>query len=263
MSHSVLKRLNRYQPLLCLTFGTILFSLLGASCEPVSDATGGQGAVYPSQDETAPAYSVVSAEMITTLPRPCERQCKGPCGLWKHYSRFRSYRNNPGRNSTVSTSIVSFSPICRDCEQKGRNEKKNLDRPKAIIEQRAKSAASKAGVSFHFFWTQMNYRALVPVMRAMLSPESLCLCCGHKFESERDIQIEHHNPPRYPQDWALLHTRNLGFACGSCNRTKGAKPNIEWLDEQEGARLSNIKGTNIETQAVNKIAGQQFDLFKF
>lgn|SRR5262245_60887563 len=165
-------------------------------------------------------------------PRPCERQCR-KCGIWKHYSRFRK--------STVSKKIY-FSPTCRDCEQKERNEKKNLDRPKAIIEQRARAAAIRAGASFDFFWIQMNYQALVPLMRAMLSPEALCLCCGHKFENERDIQIEHHNPPRHPQDWALLHTRNLGFACGSCNRTKGAKPNIEWLDEQELARLSNLNG---------------------
>ena len=176
-------------------------------------------------------------------PRPCERQCKGPCGLWKHYSRFRSWKDKRLRNSTVS---VEFSRICRDCEQKERNEKKNLNRPKAIIEQRAKAAAIKASASFDFFWIQMNYQALVPMMRALLSPEALCLCCGHKFENERDIQIEHHNPPRHSQDWALLHTRNLGFACGSCNRTKGAKPNIQWLDEEESKRLSNLSASNIE-----------------
>jgi hypothetical protein len=195
---------------------------------------------------------------VSTDPRPCERQCR-KCGIWKHYSRFDSWKDKRLRNSTVP---VSFSPYCRDCEQKERNEKKNADRPKAIIEQRAKSAASKAGASFDFFWVQMNYQALVPVMRAMLSPEALCLCCGHKFESERDIQIEHHNPPRHPQDWALLHTRNLGFACGSCNRTKAAKPNIEWLDEQELARLSNLKVPNNQPK-INSDAPHQFDLFKF
>jgi HNH endonuclease len=170
-------------------------------------------------------------------PRPCERLCKGLCGEWKHYSRFRSYRNNPGRKSTVST--VSFSPICRDCEQKTRNEKKNTDRPRAIIEQRARSAAAKTGTNFEFFWTDMNYRALVPVLRAMMD-EGLCLGCGHKFQNERDIQIEHLEPPRSEKDWSRFHTRNLRLACGSCNRTKSKKPFAQWLDEQEGARLSNL-----------------------
>lgn len=182
--------------------------------------------------------------MITIPPRPCERQCK-KCGIWKFYSKFAS-RKRQHPNGTV---WVEFNKDCRACEQKERNNKKNLDRPKAIIEQRAKTAATKAGVSFAFIWTQMNYRALVPLMRAMLTPEALCLCCGHKFENERDIQIEHHNPPRHSQDWALLHTRNLGFACGSCNQTKSAKPNIEWLDEQELARLSNLAPHQKEPQA--------------
>src|SRR5215471_2913666 len=106
-------------------------------------------------------------------PRECERQCK-TCHEWKHYSRFRSFQNNPGRNSSVSTKVISFSSRCRDCEQKERNEKKNLDRPKAIIDHRARSAASKAGASFEFFWTQMNYRSLVPQLRAMMTNEGIC-----------------------------------------------------------------------------------------
>jgi hypothetical protein len=31
------------------------------------------------------------------------------------------------------------------------------------------------------------------------------------------------------------------LGCGSCNRTKGKKPFAIWLDEQEGARLSNLQ----------------------
>lgn len=213
------------------------------------NVTGEQGAVFPSQDETAPAYSVVSAEMITTPPRPCERQCKGPCGHWKHYSRFRSWRDKRLRNSTVS---VEFSPICRDCEQIERNEKKNADRPKAIIEQRAKAAAAKAGESFEFFWTEMNYRSFVPILRAMLTPEGLCHGCGHKFINERDIQIEHREPPRHRKDWALLHTRNLGLTCTSCNGSKARKPFIQWLDEEEAKRLSNRAARNVEAKPEQK-----------
>ena len=47
----------------------------------------------------------------------------------------------------------------------------SADRPRAIIEQRARSVAATAGVSFDFIWTQMNYRQLVEHLRAMMSPE--------------------------------------------------------------------------------------------
>jgi 5-methylcytosine-specific restriction endonuclease McrA len=142
--------------------------------------------------------------------------------------------------------VSRFSPRCKACEQKLRNETKNADRPRAIIEQRAAAAATKAGVSKQFFMMDMNYRALVAIMRALMSDEGLCLDCGHKFVNERDIQIEHWYPPRGPRDWALLHTRNLGFACGSCNGVKGKKPPLVWLDEQEDARLSNLQQPSIK-----------------
>lgn len=73
----------------------------------------------------------------------------------------------------------------------------------------------------------------------MQTAEGLCLCCGHPFEHERDIQIEHREPPRHPQDWARQHARNLALACQSCNNTKGRKSFAVWLDEQEDARLAN------------------------
>jgi hypothetical protein len=168
-------------------------------------------------------------------PRPCERKCK-ECGEWKHHSRFHIKKRSG--NNTGAT--IWFSPRCRDCEQKIRNEKKNTDRPRAIIEQRAATAATKAGVSREFFLVQMNYRSLVPVLRALMSEEGLCHCCGHEFLNERDIQIEHCEPPRNQTDWARLHARNLRLACGSCNRTKGQKPFSQWLDDQEGARRSHL-----------------------
>lgn len=102
--------------------------------------------------------------------RPCERQCPR-CKIFKHHSRFRHWLM---RNSTVSPPPLRFHSVCRDCEQKERNEKKNQDRPLAIIRQRAATAAMKADTSTEFFFTQMNYRALVPVLRAMLSPEGVC-----------------------------------------------------------------------------------------
>jgi hypothetical protein len=168
--------------------------------------------------------------------RPCERLCKGPCGLWKHYSRFRSRQRK-----TPHDIVWHFDPVCRDCQQKERNERKNADRPLAIIHGRAEQAARKAASTTEFFWTQMNYRALVPLMRVLMGSEGMCLACGHAFLNERDIHIDHIEPPRHEQDWARLHARNLRLACDACNKTKGKKPFIDWLDEQEGARLSNLE----------------------
>ncbi len=195
--------------------------------------------------------------MSVNRPSSDQRQCK-QCGEWKHHSRFHSWKDKRLSNSTVA---VSFRPICRDCEQKIRNEKKNADRPRAIIEQRTRTAAAKAAASFDFVWTQLNYRALVPVLRAMMTPEGLCQCCGHQFDNERDIQIEHLEPPRFEKDWARLHARNLRLSCGSCNRTKGKKPYAEWLDEQEGARLSNLGPSSAPQQSQTMELWQQPSLF--
>lgn len=164
-------------------------------------------------------------------PRPCERRCSR-CHLWKHFSRFRSSKR---RNSTVS----DFSRVCRDCEQIERNEHKNADRPLAIIEQRAASRATKSGVPKTFIMTNMNYRSLVPVLRAMMTTEGLCTSCGHGFLNERDIQLEHREAPRHDRDWARLHARNIGIACASCNRRKAKRTYAQWLDDEEDARLSN------------------------
>lgn len=123
--------------------------------------------------------------------RPCERFCP-KCERWKHYSRFASQRRE-GRNGSVTT---TFRRLCRDCEKIERNERKNADRPLWLMRQRTSSWAGKLSVSSDFLWINMNWRALVPVLRAMMSAEGLCLSCGHRFVNERDIQIEHREPPR-------------------------------------------------------------------
>jgi hypothetical protein len=143
--------------------------------------------------------------------------------------------NAQGGNRTVST----FARTCRDCEQIQRNQRKNADRAKALLNRRATDHARRAGKSKAFFWVNMNYASLVPMLRAMMSDEGLCTSCGHTFLNERDIHIEHIEPPRHRQDWARRHARNLRLLCASCNDTKGPKPFAIWLDEQESARLSN------------------------
>jgi hypothetical protein len=173
-------------------------------------------------------------------PRPCERRCER-CGNWKHHSRFAQFRN-----STVSKNY--FHKLCRDCEQIERNEKKNADRPLAIIKGRAATAAHDAGASTDFFMVQMNYRGLIEDFRIRLEDNAVCCGCGHGFMNERDIQIDHILPPRHAQDWARLHTRNLRLFCASCNRAKGKKSFSQWLDDQELARLSNLASKDSPTQ---------------
>src|SRR5262245_16817535 len=125
--------------------------------------------------------------MMSKKPRPCEKQCKGPCGRWLHCSRFPSRK----RKRPDGTVWLHFDPVCKACQQIERNEKKNLDRPKAIIEQRARAAGRRLGKSFDFMWINMGYRSLVPIYRAMMSAEGECNNCGHPFLNEREIQIEH------------------------------------------------------------------------
>lgn len=172
-------------------------------------------------------------------PRPCERRCPaehGGCGYHKHFSRFRSKTGVKAKSSW-------FATLCKDCEQKQRNIEKNKDRPDWIIRQRARGYATKYGVSFDFMWTDMNWRALVPVFRAMTTPDGLCLSCGHGFDSEPDLQIDHIEPPRNEIniDTARLHARNLHLLCASCNKGKSDTPFAEWLDLMEERRKSNAR----------------------
>jgi len=136
-------------------------------------------------------------------------------------------------------SIATFKRLCKACEQIERNEKKNADRAAAILKGRAANRAGSLRVPTTFIWINMNWRALVPILRALMTPDGRCQNCGHPFVNERDIQIEHHEPARFRGDWAREHARNLGLGCQACNTTKAAKPFAQWLDEQESARASN------------------------
>lgn len=179
-------------------------------------------------------------------PRPCDRVCQR-CGEWKHFSRFRSWR----RHDIVSTAQPQFDSVCRDCRQIERNERKNANRPLAIVEGRAAPRARAAGVPLRFFMREMNWRSLVaPVRAAINDPDSCCTSCGHRHLNERDVELDHVLPPRGPQDWARQHARNIRIVCASCNRTKGRKDYTVWLDEQEGARISNERHMGIRAPII-------------
>lgn len=171
--------------------------------------------------------------------RPCERWCPKPdgCDRWLHFSRFRKRKR--GRVGSPPVYVWEFDPICKACQQRLRNEKKNADRPREILDRRAAAWANQLGVAKEFLWVDMGWRTLVPLLRAMMTSEGLCPSCGHPFDHERDIQIEHHEPPRSDDDWARHSARNLGILCQCCNATKGDQPFADWLDDQEEARKSN------------------------
>src|ERR1041385_6368440 len=89
-----------------------------------------------------------------------------------------------------------------------------------LIEKRAREEARKAGVSFEFFWQDMNWRALIPLLN-----------CGHTPVDESDVVIDFMLPPREAQDWARLHARNVYLYCSACRRARGNKSHQEWLDQ--------------------------------
>jgi hypothetical protein len=156
------------------------------------------------------------------------------CKLWKHPSRFRRRQRQ-----TPHSTMWHFNPTCRLCEQTERTDQKNQDRAKACIESRAGTVARYCGVSRAFVWTDLNYRALVPMFRGLLTdPEAVCQNCAHAFLGERDIQLDHRAPPRNRHDWARYHARNIGLSCGSCNRAKTSKEYDDWLDQEESNRVS-------------------------
>jgi hypothetical protein len=81
------------------------------------------------------------------------------------------------------------------------------------------------------------------------------------FLGERDIQLEHLVPPRFYNDWARLHTRNLRLGCGSCNNQKNKKDLYAWLDEEEERRISNRANPTItEPEAPTPAQGRKLGL---
>lgn len=164
-----------------------------------------------------------------------QRYCKTH-KRYLHYSKFCKRQRR-----TPDGAIWEYDEECKACQQIKRNEKKNEDRARALVERRAISRASKLGVPRKKLLDDMHYLDLVPYVRAMLTDEGVCVDCGHKFQGEPDIQFEHREPPRedpWP-DWAREHAKNITLACGNCNLVKSDKPWAMYLDDSEEARLIN------------------------
>lgn len=160
-------------------------------------------------------------------------QCAGPCGRWLHPNRF--YRR---RRQGPNGSIWIYDRECKLCQQTKRVEVKHADPATAILLGRAGHVARTHGLGRTFVLEDLNYWSLLPQLRGMLGPEGLCPNCGHEYDHERDVQLDHREPPRHRGDLARLHARNVAILCGSCNNTKGTMAYADWLDDQESARLS-------------------------
>lgn len=155
--------------------------------------------------------------------------CPG-CERWLHPSRFRPKEKGHG-------TVPRFESKCRACEQSERTDRKNIDRALHLVRQRASVRAQAASVPTEFFMDDLNWVALVPIVQAYLDGAP-CRNCGHPPLNERDVHLEHAEPPRGARDFARHHARNIPVLCGSCNAGKHDKAYADWLDEQEDARLS-------------------------
>jgi len=106
------------------------------------------------------------------------------------------------------------------------------DRARAMIERRADVRARQLHTTKGYILRDLNWAALTPVLRALLTPEARCLDCGCPFVDATGITIDHLEPPRYFQDWAREHARNIAFVCRSCNAMKQRKTLAIWLEER-------------------------------
>lgn len=98
------------------------------------------------------------------MPRPKRETRNGllycpACERWLHPSRFSPDKS---RNGTVTT----FRSRCKACAQSDRTDKKNADRAAALVKQRAQVRAHAAGVPLEFFMDDLNWKSLVPLVRA-------------------------------------------------------------------------------------------------
>jgi hypothetical protein len=146
---------------------------------------------------------------------------------------------------------------CRLAEQTIRDHGKEADPARYAIEGRAKQLAgdlSKAlgnTIGYRFVLIELNWGALVPIMRALLAPDGICLNCGRHRSTCRELHIEHRIPVVHIADWPAQHARNLWIACAGCNIEKGRndadrdwleREHRKWVIDREWAKHAGEKG---------------------
>ncbi|HKE76649.1 MAG TPA: hypothetical protein VKB57_23730 [Acidimicrobiales bacterium] len=158
-------------------------------------------------------------------------------GRWEPVEDFDWAKAKVGTDPTQPSRIPK--PDCRLAEQTIRDHGREADPARFAIEGRAKSFAGELSkalgntIGYHFVLIELNWRALTPIMRALLAPDGLCLNCGRHRQAARHLHIEHRIPPLCLADWPAQHARNLWIACGGCNVEKGRNDaDRAWLERE-------------------------------
>jgi 5-methylcytosine-specific restriction endonuclease McrA len=171
-------------------------------------------------------------------PREITLDGKAWCSHHAKYEQVEDFNWHSHQTADGSVGRIPKAN-CRLAEQTIRDHGKEADPARHAIESRAKEYArdlSKAlgrTISYTFVLVELNRRALIPIMRALLSPDGLCLNCGRHRHGARELHIEHRVPPLTLVDWPAQHARNLWIACAGCNVEKGRnEANREWLEQE-------------------------------
>jgi hypothetical protein len=157
---------------------------------------------------------------------------------WESLADFDWDVKSEIRNGTVSE-YRSPKADCRLARQTMRDADKERDPGGAAIIGRAKEHARNVSqalgqtVGYKFVLVELNWDALIPIMRALLGPDGKCLNCRRRQSDARRYHIEHRIPPEHLADWAAHHARNLWLACGGCNCRKGRNDaDRAWLEAE-------------------------------
>lgn len=172
------------------------------------------------------------------MPRPKREvrndrlYCPG-CRQWLHYSRFSPLEKCNG-------TVTRFRPKCRVCEQSERDDRKNESRAVVKITASARSHARDWNVTADQLLYDFGWLELESWVQAAIDGDAKCVNCLHPFRGPDDVQIDIREPVTGPDDTAMMHVRNVGPLCKSCNNRKSNKTYVAWLVEEEQARKSVI-----------------------
>jgi hypothetical protein len=186
--------------------------------------------------------------MMTAMPRPPLDTRDG-----KRFCPGRPTTHAPKRialehwhrwtEKTSNGSVARYAPVCQACEIHDRTEAKGQDPARAKVERAAekvvgevnkfyRTIGSEERISKDFVMRRLHYNHLIEPMRFALTSNHCWSSCGEPYKNERDIQLEHREPPRSPTDWERMDARNIDVKCGTCNNKKDNMPYAQWLHEQ-------------------------------
>lgn len=158
-----------------------------------------------------------------------------------HHARLEPVEDFDWHSYKTATGSVRRlpEPNCGLAKQTIKDHGKEADPARYAIEGRAKELAgdlSKAlgnTIGYSFVLIELNWRALIPIMRALLGPDGRCFNCGRHHGDPRKMHIDHRVPPLCTADWPAQHTRNLWIVCAGCNTGKGRNEvNRDWLERE-------------------------------